>query len=176
MKIYEVTNQPPSKKILAQELSKIYEVKIMFGFKTDSDDALGILEKYDDKYNSYDSYDSYNSITKYKSFFIYDENKELNINQKFHHYSTKTLLSRSKNDFTDKYHNVKLYKSKIIDIGEIDYKDWSRECIETINKIDKTKNFRQQEIIAQWVELDNDNKIQTKIQYMKLVKKFIKQH
>ena len=156
-------------------LSKLYEVKVLFGFRTDSDDSLGILENY-----NFNNHESKYDIEKYKSHFTYNENNEnnennyLSIKQKFHHFSTKALLSRSKNDFEEKYHDVKFFKSKIIDSGELDYKDWCIECIEIINKVDKTKNFRQQEIIDQWKNLDDTNNIDSntntkiKIQYITL--------
>ena len=68
---------------------------------------------------------------------------DYNENQKYHYYSTKTLLSRSKNNFDNHYHSVKLYHSTIINSGELEFNMWKNECINTIDKVDKTKDYRQ---------------------------------
>ena len=136
---------------LYTNLSKTYEVKVMIGYKTDSDDVLGILENSQNK----------NTITlddivlKYKSYF--EVENEITITQKYHYFSTKALLARSKNKDTETTHDVKLFSSKIIDSGELDFKEWIDECITIIEKVDKTKNFRQKEIIEQWQKIKNTN-------------------
>ena len=149
---------------LYTNLSKTYEVKVMIGYKTDSDDVLGILENSQNK----------NTITlddivlNYKSYF--EVENEITITQKYHYFSTKALLARSKNknntneDYT---HDVKLFSSKIIDSGELDFKEWIDECITIIDKVDKTKDFRQKEIIEQWHKIKNTN-INMKIHYITL--------
>ena len=142
--MYEYTN-----------LNKTYEVKVMIGYKTDSDDVLGIIE---DQYSYRNNINNINTkilslndiITKYKYFFKIEN--EINIEQKYHYFSTKALLARSKEHYNKEeyYHNVKLFTSKIIDSGELYFKEWINECINIIDKVDKTKNFRQKEIIEQW--------------------------
>lgn len=152
-------------------LSKTYEVKIILGYKTDSDDALGILEIVDNMLPDYRI-----SNMRYEDFEI--EN-EITINQKYHYFSTKAISARSKNkkqhnkddnnkddDNKDYYHNVKLFSSKIIESGELDFADWVNECCNIINKVDKTKNFRQKEIIDQWQSLISE--VPKKIEYIKL--------
>ena len=138
---------------LYTNLSKTYEVKVMIGYKTDSDDVLGILENSQNK----------NTITlddivlNYKSYF--EVENEITMPQKYHYFSTKALLARSKNKDTETIstHNVTLFTSKIIDSGELDFKEWIDECITIIEKVDKTKNFRQKEIIEQWQKIKNTN-------------------
>jgi tRNA U55 pseudouridine synthase TruB len=132
--------------LLYTNLSKTYEVKVMIGYKTDSDDVLGILENTLDS-NSITSNDL---LSNYKSYFEIEN--EIHIEQKYHYFSTKALLARSKSKNTDttSTHDVKLITSKIIDNGELDFKEWIDDCITIIDKVDKTKDFRQKEIIEQW--------------------------
>ena len=150
-------------------LSKTYEVKVMIGYKTDSDDVLGILENTLDS-NSITSHDL---ITNYKSLFeIENEITNNTITQKYHYFSTKALLARSKNKNTDttSTHDVTLLSSKIIDNGELDLKEWINDCITIIDKVDKTKDFRQKEIIEQWKNIVKQAQEQenTKIHYITL--------
>jgi tRNA U55 pseudouridine synthase TruB len=159
-------------------LSKTYEVKVMIGYKTDSDDVLGILEPQVSYINNLDSntISSHEFINKYKSYFEIEIKNEITnntITQKYHYFSTKALLARSKNKDVDTIHtnteyshSVKLFTSKIIESGELDFKEWINECITIIDKVDKTKDFRQKKIIEQWTKyLQYDIK---NIQYIKL--------
>ena len=151
---------------LYTKLSKTYEVKIILGYKTDSDDALGILE------NKLPEIKSKDFIEKYKFYFDINNNinnnNEITINQKYHYFSTKALAARNKDidNYESFYHNVKLYSSRIIDTGELDFTEWINECCNIIDKVDKTKNFRQKEIIDQWKSMIEDNT--KKIQYITL--------
>jgi tRNA U55 pseudouridine synthase TruB len=150
---------------LYTNLSKTYEVKVIIGYKTDSDDVLGILEHTIDS-NSITSNDF---INKYKSYFEIEN--EIMITQKYHYFSTKALLDRSKhkhNTNEDYTHNVKLFTSKIIDSGKLDFKEWINECITIIDKVDKTKDFRQKEIIEQWKNIVNQEQENIKIHYITL--------
>ena len=144
------------------KLSKIYEVKIIIGYKTDTDDVMGLIENAlpDNKLFDIKSSDF---IEKYKSYFEIEN--EIIINQKFHYYSIKTLLARSKNNNEEYQHNVKLFSSKIIDSGELNFTDWVNKFCNIIDKVDKNKNFRQKKIIEQWQSLvtlisDHNKKIQ----------------
>ena len=155
------------------KLSKTYEVKVIIGLKTDSDDVLGILEdnllhSLDNLLHSLDTLDNLDK-SKYKS--VFDIEDEITIEQKYHYFSTKALLDRSKNkdkDTKEHTHNVKLFSSKIIEHGELDFKEWINECISIIDKVDKTKDFRQKEIIKQWQNIVNKEKENTKINYITL--------
>ena len=151
-------------------LSKTYEVKVMIGLKTDSDDVLGILENTLDR-PDYSTLSSHELISNYKSYFNIDN--KIMIKQKYHYFSTKALLARSKSKDTETKehsHSVKLLSSKIIDSGYLDFKEWISECISIIDKVDKTKNFRQKEIIEQWQDLVKQEKENTnmKINYITL--------
>jgi tRNA U55 pseudouridine synthase TruB len=148
-------------------LSKTYEVKVIIGLKTDSDDVLGILE--DNLPNTLDNTSILLYLYKYKYFFEIEN--EITITQKYHYFSTKSLLARSKGkdiDTKEHSHSVTLFSSKIIDRGELDFRDWINECISIIDKVDKTKNFRQKEIIEQWQNVLNQEKDTTKINYITL--------
>ncbi len=142
---------------LYTNLSKTYEVKVMIGLNTDSDDVLGILDtKTNLSHLSITSITSNDFIYKYNSVFEIENENEITIEQKYHYFSTKALLARSKckdNSNKEYIHNVKLFSSKIIDQGELNFKDWINECITIIDKVDKSKNFRQKEIIEQWQTL-----------------------
>ena len=141
---------------LYTNFNKTYEVKVMIGLKTDSDDVLGILEN-----NSLEIEPiEINTLESYlKSYFeIKNEITNNVITQKFHYFSTKALLARSKGNFTEQNHNVKLFSSKIIDRGELNLTLWINECISIIDKVDKSKNFRQKEIIEQWQNLVDKEK------------------
>lgn len=136
-------------------LSKTYEVKVIIGISTDTDDALGVITRHN-LHTSSNLNTSHYSLSNYKS--IFEIENELTLNQKYHYYSTKALLSRSKHNFDDHYHTVKVYHSTIIDSGELDFNIWKNECINTINKVDKTKEYRQNEIIKQWNDLSTEVK------------------
>ena len=151
---------------LYTNLSKTYEVKVMIGVSTDSDDVLGLITNNSLESTANTSSNTSSSILdNYNSIFKSEKGITL-IKQKFHYFSTKALLSRSKNKYEDHYHNVELYHSKVIDNGAIDFKLWVDECISSIDKVDKTKEFRQKEIIEQW-ELLKTKKIDT-INYITL--------
>jgi hypothetical protein len=152
-------------------LNKTYEVKVMIGYKTDSDDVLGILENTLDR-PDYSTLSSHELISNYKSYFNIDNENKIMIKQKYHYFSTKALLARSKiknkNTDTTSTHDVTLFSSKIISHGELDFKEWINDCITIINKVDKTKNFRQKEIIEQWKNIVKQEKENMKIHYITL--------
>jgi len=153
------------------KLSKTYEVKIIIGYKTDTDDAMGILENVIlenviPENTLLNNITSSEFISRYREFFDIDNGNEITINQKYHYFSTKAISARSKNNSDFFYHNVKLFSSTIIESGEIDFAEWVNECCSIIDKVDKTKNFRQKEIIEQWQTLIPD--VPKKIQYIKL--------
>jgi tRNA U55 pseudouridine synthase TruB len=149
-------------------LSKTYEVKVIIGYKTDSDDTLGILDNTLEK-TDYSTISSDDFISNYKSYFEIEN--EIMIKQKYHYFSTKELLARSKSkdiENTEHFHSVKLFSSRIVDNGYLDFKEWINECIRIIDKVDKTKNFRQKEIIEQWQNIVNQENINIKINYITL--------
>ena len=127
-------------------MRKIYRVKVIIGIQTDTDDPLGIIQNM-----------NYSVLPK-----DYFNLSMININQAFHYYSTKSINQRRKNITNVNKHEVILYKSKVISTGIIPTDEFINKIINTINCIDKTKNFRQKEIIDQW------SKIQFPIEYIEL--------
>lgn len=123
---------------------KTYKVRVFLGLRTDSDDSLGIIE------DTCLDYDLNSFINNYKKEF---ELKNYSYEQKFHYFSTKAMKHRKQKDFTEKYHKISIYSSKIFDIGEINYNFWQSENKNIILKIDNNKNFRQAEILEQWDNL-----------------------
>jgi tRNA U55 pseudouridine synthase TruB len=121
--------------------NKIYNVKIILGIQTDSDDPLGLIEKV----NLIENFEDF--FREYKDNFII---KNYKFDQKYHYFSTKAMSMRKHSKLDDSFHSVEIIKSDIITTGFINYNDWKEEIITTINKIDKTKNFRQHQIIDQW--------------------------
>lgn len=113
---------------------KVYRVKVIVGVQTDSDDPLGIIQ------NTQNDLHSMNNIE------ILIVRPQLSFYQSYHYFSTKQINSRRKNKDTISGHIVSLYKSSIISKGTISSNEW----IDTIDKVDKNKNFRQKEIIEQW--------------------------
>lgn len=149
------------------KLNKTYEVMVIIGYKTDTDDVMGLLE-HNTPETALQPYINFEEIvSKYNSYFEIDnDTHDSIINQKFHYYSTKSLSARSKNNYENFYHNVKLFSSHIIDSGELDFTEWVNECCYIIDKVDKTKNFRQKEIIEQWQSMlpNFTNKIEKEIE------------
>jgi tRNA pseudouridine(55) synthase len=129
------------------KMNKKYRVIVICGIKTDSDDTLGIVN----------NINIVNDIDK----FINDnrnilECSNITINQKFHFFSTKSLNKRRKGDYSDSYHTVELFSSKIIKWGLIKYDEWRDNLITTISKVDPNYNnrFRQNEIIEGWKNIN----------------------
>ena len=122
---------------------KIYHVKVIVGIQTDSDDVLGIIQK-----NLSQGQNVQKIIEIYNNIFNVSN---LTIEQRFHYFSTKEINKRRRKINEPTSHTVKLYNSTILSSGTLNKDEW----VDTINKliatIDETKNFRQKEIIEQWV-------------------------
>lgn len=128
---------------------KTYQVKIIYGLQTDSDDPLGIITTKIDI-----TKDNYSLITKYITDYL-NLISDTSFFQKYHFFSTKMLNHRRLKSLNVKdYHSVNLYNYTIIKEGIYDYELWKNKVIEKINSIDNTKNFRQEQTINQWNELD----------------------
>jgi tRNA U55 pseudouridine synthase TruB len=141
---------------------KIYQFEVIIGIKTDTDDALGIINQYNiNDINVNNSYDYIKKILDYVN--ILDTNI---LEQKYHDFSSKVFF-KNKN-FVDKnklnlINKVQIYDKKIIGNNVYSYKYWIENIITIINNIDKKNNFRQEEIINQW------NKIKDEINYKSLM-------
>lgn len=137
---------------------KTYQVKIILGIRTDSDDPLGLIT---DNLPIDESiyFEKKKLITEYLSMI-----NKTNFNQKFHHYSTKMLNHRRRKSVNviDE-HIVSIYDYMLLSEGEFDYEKWSLKIINYIKSIDQDKNFRQNKIIDQWKEFEVD-----KLYYLKL--------
>lgn len=132
---------------------KTYQFEVIIGIKTDTDDTLGIIDKYN--ISDVNGNDDINKIIDYVN------NLDLNIfEQKYHDFSSKVFF-KNKN-FVDKNklnltNQVQIFDKKIIGNNVYNFKYWIENMIITINNIDKKNNFRQEEIIEQW------NKISEKL-------------
>ncbi|ADO67104.1 putative tRNA pseudouridine 5S synthase [Cafeteria roenbergensis virus] len=136
---------------------KTYQVRIILGLSTDSDDVLGKIQNMNPYY--FDKID----VTK---FFPYFEKNNITFEQKYHYFSSKRIYNRYKNKKDiEQTHPVTIYKSTVISHGTIYMKQWLTQVIYDINKVDKTQNFRQDEILDQWNKINcySENKILTYI-------------
>ena len=141
------------------QYDKIYQFEICFGFQTDSDDFLGIIEK---KSNSIYPI-NLNNIIKYINNI-----SNSNFQQKFHKYSSKKVNGKTIREQKLEIiptHNVKIYKTKFIEFKYRNFKFFINSIINDINTIDKNKNFRQNEIIEQWNNIIRDNIFSIKFEF-----------
>jgi tRNA pseudouridine(55) synthase len=130
--------------------NKTYEFEICFGFQTDTDDFLGILEN---KNNIVIPNILYNVIKYIKSIHNYK------FQQKFHKYSSKRVNGktlREQNIDNIPTHLVEIYETKYIQLKYYNFRNFINCIINDINTIDKNKNFRQREIINQWNSIDRN--------------------
>lgn len=127
---------------------KEYEFEIIFGLSTDTDDPMGIIDnimyyKEDDIKEYCEKIKEYIKINKFS--------------QNFHNYSSKRIMGKPMWEYTKQKEQV-IKPSHEVEIFEIEYKsikkynfnEWKDNIIETINKIDKKNNFRQEEIIKNY--------------------------
>lgn len=125
--------------------NKTYQVRIILGLNTDSDDVLGKIKYINSQY-----FENIN-ITK---FFSYFEKENITFKQKYHYFSSKRIYNRYKNKKDIEHtHSVTIYKSSVISHGSIYMKQWLLQIIQDINKVDKSQNFRQEEILNQWYKM-----------------------
>lgn len=126
--------------------NKSYQVKIIFGLQTDSDDALGLISKQNFDFNFIEIK---NLIINYLSSI-----NNSTFKQKFHYFSTKMLNHRRNNNVKPiDSHDVSLFDYKILSESIFDYEKWKNKIIGFIQNIDQSKNFRQTYIVEQWTNL-----------------------
>ena len=130
---------------------KEYEFEIIFGLSTDTDDPMGILSLAyykEDEINEYcEKIKEYIKINKFS--------------QNFHDYSSKRIMGKPMWEYTKQKQQI-IKPSHEVEIFEIEYKtikkynfnEWKKNIIETINKIDKKNNFRQEEIIKNYNDIN----------------------
>ena len=146
--------------------NKSYQVKVIIGLQTDSDDPLGIIQKqelFDGNISSF--------LEKYQDSIIYDNIITPKIiEQKYHYFSTKNLNHRRQynknknniiniNNINNNSHTVIINKCSILSHGSLNYKEWTDKIIFDIKSIDSTKNFRQDMIINQWLSINHLNNL-----------------
>ena len=125
-------------------LDKTYQFEICFGFQTDTDDFLGVIQNKTDTVIPaiiHDLVEYIQNISNYE------------FNQKFHKYSSKRINGKTiREQILENIptHKVKIYETKYIGISVCNFKNFINSIINNINTIDKTKNFRQTEIINHW--------------------------
>lgn len=124
--------------------NKKYKVRVMIGIQTDSDDVLGKIEKIENKY-----FDDIDKIKKYM-----EGERPGVMEQKYHYFSSKRIQKRLKGDMKEYSHKVSLYNLKVLSVGSIKIKEWLVEAKRDIDKVDKNSDFRQNEILKGWVEVE----------------------
>lgn len=132
------------------KLDKTYQFEICFGFQTDTDDFLGIIERKTDTIippNLNQIIERILNISNYE------------FEQKFHKYSSKRVNGKTlREQDMDKIptHKVKIYKTKYLNIFMSNFSNFINSIINDINTIDKNKDFRQTEIIKQWENINRE--------------------
>ena len=151
---------------------KTYQFEICFGFQTDTDDFLGIIENKTDIIIP----KILNDVTKYIQHISNYE-----FEQKFHKYSSKRVnvkTLREQNLDNIPTHTVKIYQTKCFSITYYEFKKFINSIINNINTIDKNKNFRQTEIIKQWDNINRDNictlKVEMKVSSGFYIRQFVR--
>jgi tRNA pseudouridine(55) synthase len=125
--------------------SKEYEFEIIFGLASDTDDSMGIINfisNFDEtKVNKY--------VDKIKEYI-----KPNKFQQNFHKYSSKRVDGKPMWVHTQNHtyiknpsHEVEIFEVEYKPIKTYDFNEWRQNVINTINKIDKKNDFRQELII-----------------------------
>ena len=134
--------------------NKTYQFEICLGIQTDTDDSLGIIINYNKNFDS-------NEIQN-KLINVLKKYNDKEFNQNFHRYSSICidgkpywLLTKEKEIVTNiPSHKIKIYSIKNIGFYKIIFTDFIENIIKTIDKLDRKHDFRQDEIIKQWEDLD----------------------
>ena len=133
---------------------KVYKFEIILGIQTDTDDPLGIIENIN---FDYDKDKITNNIILSMGSYIGE------FTQKFHNYSSRVISGNplwyyTKNKIkVSKYptHTVKINYLKLIDMrDDFDFSLWRNNIIKNISTIDTKCDFRQEEIIKQWEDIE----------------------
>lgn len=124
-------------------LDKEYEIEVLLGIKTDTDDVLGLIEKVNDT----ESFDK-NILEKYIGPFEYNYPK----------YSSPHIKQVLKGeDFEYKKQNGYIYDisfAKSIKLNSVDLKD---KVFEKLNQCNMTGDFRLDKIKNNWLEFFDNN-------------------
>ena len=130
---------------------KEYEFEIIFGLSTDTDDPMGILSLI--SYYKEDEIKEY--CDKIKQYIKIEK-----IQQNFHNYSSKRIKGKPMWEYTKQKeiidnpsHQVEIFDIEYKEIKTYNFNEWKDNIIDTINKIDKKNNFRQEDIIKNYNDL-----------------------
>ena len=143
---------------LLKACSKEYEVEIIFGVQTDTDDDLGIITKTSDIKIK-------NIIDVLKKLKNYDKK----IIQKFHKWSSIPIKNQKRKPYwlctkeginveSPPTHQVEIFNITLLDIIQRRFSTFKDNVTGIINSLDRKHDFRQDEIIGNWNNLEfNDN-------------------
>lgn len=153
-------------------LDKTYQFEICFGFQTDTDDFLGIIERKTDNIIPPNLNQIIEHILKISDY---------EFEQKFHKYSSKRINGktlREQNLDNAPCHKVKIYKTKYLNIFMSNFSNFINNIINDINSVDENKDFRQNEIIKQWENINREYicsiKIEMKVSSGFYIRQFIR--
>lgn len=137
-----------------QQYDKTYQFEIVFGLQTDTDDFLGKLEQFRHVDNPILlSQDIKKKLEEYPRDIL----------QNFHKYSSICIdgeplwLHTKKNKEVKKIpaHNVKIKSLEVLELIETKFEPFLSNIIETIESINDKHDFRQDEIVSQWINFNN---------------------
>jgi tRNA pseudouridine(55) synthase len=135
---------------------KTYTFEVIFGLSTDTDDVMGLLN------NSISSTIYYNKLVDNIKQYI-DIHIGTSFMQDFHDFSSIKYKGKSlwyyalnKINIEKPKHMVTLYNAQYHDIKKYDYNMWRDDICMKINNIDRKNNFRQDDIIKQYNQLNLD--------------------
>lgn len=129
--------------------SKEYNVTVMIGIKTDSDDVLGIVDEFDESYFGMKK----SEIDKILNVLVNNEYINTEFKQEYHYFSSKRISYRRRGRDRKCYHKVKLNSVSSDGFGKIKLSEWIRRFIKYFDSIDREQNFRQEEIKEQWLNV-----------------------
>ncbi len=152
------------KRDLYQDFDKEYEFEVLFGYKTDSKDFLGVIEDYNN-INKYHASGIQNAINiKLKGFIG-------RIEQEYPLYSSKTVQGKplfwwARNNLIEEIHIPKkkgeIRFIKLKSVKSIDLQKLIKKEIEIIKYL--KGDFRQEQIIKQWKNVTDDTGLLAKVQ------------
>ena len=132
--------------------SKEYEFEIIFGLSSDTDDPMGNIS-----FSNFDEAKVNKYVDKIKEYI-----KTNKFQQNFHNYSSKRVKgnpmwkhAQNHNYIEKPSHEVEIFNVEYKPIKKYDFNEWRQNIINTINKIDKKNDFRQELIIDIYGRINN---------------------
>ncbi|MEI8337697.1 MAG: hypothetical protein WCF92_00945 [bacterium] len=149
-------------------LSKEYEIEVLFGFETDTQDILGKITKVEN--NPRRSFLLFGGGTSQDYFNVFEQVKSLP--QKYPAYSSKTFEGKPlwqwarEGEEKEVESNAKITDIEFLGQREIDGEELLKNIQERVSKV--TGDFRQKEILRLWRENLQDNNFQFSIIKLKV--------